>query len=519
MASTSHSRRALLVGVAQLRRKPGVDGPWEPADPAAMMAGVIRSAAEDAADAQLVQEADLLACVEPVAWRYDDVISTVATLAGTTGPASPLAPRGLTLVSGGSAPCELLNEVAARIIDGDSRIALLAGADAGYSRRRATTEGVELTELGWPAQRGNANAVDGEAPLTSELEGRHGMTELIHCFALYENALRFESGRSIDAHQRFLGEMMSAHAAVAATNPYSWLPFAYAPAEIATPTPGSRTVCFPYPDRMNALTEVDQAAALVVMSSDEADRRGIPAGQRVAFLGGASATDAPTATERASFTSSPACRAAAATALEHAALYETEIELFDLYSCYPSAVEFAMKALSLTIDDPRPRTVTGGMAYAGGPGDSYSMHALATMVHRLRSTSSNVGYVSALGRASATHAVCVLSGDPARIEAATGQSTSNVRVPDRARLGPPLSATPAAGPATVETYTVEYAIDGRPVRSILVVKLHDGHRTVANGDLAEARTLVTREAVGRRGMLTPGADGGPNHFTLAAAAQ
>ena len=37
---------------------------------------------------------------------------------------------------------------------------------------------------------------------------------------------------------------------------------------------------------MNAIMEVDQAAALVVMSSDEADRRGIPEQRRVTFLGG-----------------------------------------------------------------------------------------------------------------------------------------------------------------------------------------------------------------------------------------
>jgi acetyl-CoA C-acetyltransferase len=515
MAATSRSRRALLVGVAQRRRKPDVDGPWEPKDPAGMMAEVIRSAAEDAGDGQLIQEADLLACVDPIAWGYDDLIAGVAALAGTTGPASPRPPNGLTVAPGGNSPCELLNQVAAHIVDGDSRIALIAGAEAVYSRRRAMREGIDLTQRGWPPYHGHRDFLKGQRPLTNEIEARHGMTAPIHCYPLYENALRFESGRTVEEHQRFLGEMMSAHAAVAATNPYAWFPFAYTPDEITTVTPDNRAICFPYPKRMNAIMEVDQAAALVVMSSEEADRRGIPDNRRVGFLGGASATDAWTPTERASLTSSPAYRAAATAALEHAALYATEVELFDLYSCFPSAVEFAMKALSLTIDDPRPRTVTGGLAYAGGPGNSYSMHALAAMVHRLRTTSAKVGYVSALGMTATKHAVSVLSSDPVRLAAATGRATGDVPVPDRVRRGPPLSATPAAGPATVETYTVEYGRDGQPVRTILVLKLPDGHRTVANGDLAEVRTLVTEEAVGRRGRVTPGPDGGPNRFTLA----
>ena len=43
-----------------------------------------------------------------------------------------------------------------------------------------------------------------------------------------------------------------------------------------------------------------------------------------------------------------------------------------------------MKVLALTIDDPRPRTVTGGLAYAGGPGNNYATHSIAVMVECLR---------------------------------------------------------------------------------------------------------------------------------------
>src|ERR1700736_4303339 len=130
-------RRALLVGVAQQRRRPELDGPWEPRDPARMMADVIDAAAKDAGDGQLIQEADLLACVDPLAWAYDDLITTVGELAGTTGPASPNPPEGLTVAPDGNSPCELLNQVANRIVEGDNRIALIAGAEAIYSRRRA----------------------------------------------------------------------------------------------------------------------------------------------------------------------------------------------------------------------------------------------------------------------------------------------------------------------------------------------------------------------------------------------
>src|ERR1700737_5058662 len=116
---------------------------------------------------------------------------------------------------------------------------------------------------------------------------------------------------------------MAAHAAVAATNPYAWFPAA-PPDEIPAGTPYNRAGFFPSPKRMNAIMEVDEAAALVVMSTDEADRRGVPDRQRVCFLGGSSAADAWTPTERASLTYSPGYQAAATASLEGASLYGTE---------------------------------------------------------------------------------------------------------------------------------------------------------------------------------------------------
>jgi acetyl-CoA C-acetyltransferase len=479
------------------------------------MADAIRKAAADAGDLGVIEEADVIGCVPPVAWGYDDLVSRVGGLVGATGPASPRPPGALTVAPGGDSPCALLNEVATRIVEGDVRIALLSGADTVYSRRRARHEEIDLVARGWqpPAHR---DLLGGQRPLTTPLEARHGLVAPIQCYPLYENALRAEAGRTIDDHAQFLGELMAAHAAVARDNPFAWFRDGWSAAEITTVTPDNRWICFPYPKRVNAMMEVDQAAALVVMSSDEADRRQIAPTRRVTFLGGASAHDAWTPVERASLTASPAHRAASAAAFEHAALYPTEIDLFDLYSCFPSAVQFAMKTLCLTLDDPRPRTVTGGLAYAGGPGNNYSTHAIAAVVDRLRTTPGRVGYVSALGMTASKHAVSILSTDPARVPAASGRATAHVPVPDKVNFGPPVAEEPPAGPATVESYTVEFDRSGRPSRTILMLRLADGRRTVANGDLADAAGLMVDEPVGTKGWAEPGLDGAPNRFLLAA---
>ena len=57
-----------------------------------------------------------------------------------------------------------------------------------------------------------------------------------------------------------------------------------------------------------------------------------------------------------------------------------DVTRFDLYSCFPAAVEIAMKAFGLAGPaggDDRALTLTGGLGFAGGPGNNYSTHAIA----------------------------------------------------------------------------------------------------------------------------------------------
>ncbi|MFB2351399.1 hypothetical protein, partial [Priestia megaterium] len=74
-----------------------------------------------------------------------------------------------------------------------------------------------------------------------------------------------------------------------------------------------------------------------------------------------------------------------------------EIGHFDLYSCFPVAVEIGAEELGLALDDHRGLTVTGGLPYAGGPGNNYAMHSIAVMMRRLRSAREDYGLVTANG--------------------------------------------------------------------------------------------------------------------------
>src|SRR5205807_3338043 len=117
--------------------------------------------------------------------------------------------------------------------------------------------------------------------------------------------------------------------------------------------------------------------------------------------------------ERADLRSSPAIRASGKAVLELSGKTIDDVAHVDLYSCFPSAVQIAASELGLGLDDAdRPLTVTGGLTFAGGPGNNYATHAIATMVGRLRADPGSHGLVTALGWFATQHAMGVYSTTP-----------------------------------------------------------------------------------------------------------
>jgi acetyl-CoA C-acetyltransferase len=142
--------------------------------------------------------------------------------------------------------------------------------------------------------------------------------------------------------------------------------------------------------------------------------------------------------------------------------------------------------------------VTGGLPYHGGPGNNYSMHAIARMAERLRASPGSRGLVTALGWYLTKHAAGVY---------ASGEPVPPREAPDLPR--PRSEAVPLAvraeGTGTLETYTVLYERDGAPTRGIVVGRLEDGRRFLANlpGDRALLEAFVRAEGVGVRGRVRP----------------
>ncbi len=179
--------------------------------------------------------------------------------------------------------------------------------------------------------------------------------------------------------------------------------------------------------------------------------------------------------------------AASAGALERAGAGIDDIAYLDLYSCFPSSLHFAADALGIEPTDGRGLTVTGGLAYHGGPASGYLTHSIAAMVQTLRADPGALGLVSGVGMHMTKHVFGVYSTEPRDV------------VPPRA-VPPPerVPVVPAHdGPATVAAYSVAHERDGRASRALLVCDLPGGARTYAvTTEAAVCRRAEAEELVG-----------------------
>jgi acetyl-CoA C-acetyltransferase len=471
-------------------------------EPVELMAQAARLADDDAGGG-LLSQIDSLQVVNVLSWPYPDAPGLLASRIG----AEPA--QALYSAIGGETPQRLVNETAEAIVAGRTRVALIAGAEAMHSRRLAQKEDARLP---W-SDRGAAKSVLGDTRLGfSDVEGRHGAVLPTRVYPLFENAIRAHAGRTIEEHQAYLGSLCSRFTEVAAANPYAWFPQKRTPEEIAAVGPNNRWVSFPYPKLMNAIMQVDQGAALILTGSETAREMGVPEEKWVYLHGCGDADDKWFVSDRVDYHSSPAIRSATSRALGMAGTSVDDIEMFDLYSCFPAAVQLALGALGMKADDPRQLTLTGGLPYAGGPGNNYVSNSIATAVERLRDRPEARALVTGLGWFATKHSAGVYSarppsGDWLRTDPQVDQAAVE------AMDSPPQAPEPA-GEATVEAYTVAFGQDGEPEQGIVIGRLAGGERFIANTPVdRELMLSMTREEfVGHKGSVRHDSATGRNVF-------
>ncbi len=419
-----------------------------------------------------------------------------AALAARLGITDPALYQGTI---GGNTPQYLVNHFAGKLARGEHTAVLVAGAELLATLFSVLRTGEDISA--W-ADGGTAPATVGnEREGHTAVELAHGLYEPINTYPLFENSLRHHLGASEDEHIAHIAELCSRMSRVAADNPLAWRPQFQTAQQISTVEKRNRYIGYPYTRAMNPILEVDMAAAVVMTTVAKARELGIEESRWIYLHGGADLNDIWYVSERPALHASPAINLAWKSVSAAAGITVDEISHFDIYSCFPSAVHVACREIGLQALDDRGVTVTGGLPFFGGPGNNYSLHAIAQMMDTLRRGSGGHGLVTANGLYLTKHSLGIYSTEAPQT---AWRDTDNSALQAQIDAAPRMTvASDPSGDATIETFTVGFDREG-PKRGIVIARNDAGERLVANtpDDATTLQTLMTEAPIGHRGKVS-----------------
>jgi acetyl-CoA C-acetyltransferase len=257
-------------------------------------------------------------------------------------------------------------------------------------------------------------------------------------------------------------------------------------------------LAFPYTKRHNSQWNVDQAAALVMTSVAAARAHRIPESRWLFPLAAAESNHMVSLSQRRPFQRAPGFAHAGRAALGRAGIAIGDVTLRELYSCFPVAVRLQCRELGISEGDEL--TVTGGMAFAGGPLNNFVLQAAVRMAELLRAAPGEIGMLNAVSGFLTKQGVTLWSAAPPSrpfgfddVSAAVARETEEIALAEDAR-----------GDATCVSYTVQFDGD-RPARTLFVCDLPDGRRALAaRTDPAFGEHAMREEVCGAKLRLADG---------------
>ena len=397
--------------------------------------------------------------------------------------------------AGGQSPQQYTAKACRAIADGEARAIVLCGAEAIGTMRAHQRSGDTLDWSENPVGDQSDDGMGLEDQFIPALAA-HKVIAPIDIYPLMEHRKRTVRGMSRSDYLNYLGQVLTPLANAARVNPFTMFDRVPDPDEIAVVSGRNRVVGDPHLKSMVAKDGVNQSAAVLVMSFELASELGLA--DKAVFLRGFAEASEQALLERSDLSTSPALRWAYDNAVASSGLSVSDIEAFDLYSCFPIAVIEAMEALGVDVDDHRPTSLTGGLPFFGGPGNNYSMHGIAAAVSSIQSGQYNHVLVGALGGHMSKHAVGIYSSSPGRSDWLESEKAFE-EGGNSAAL-----ASEFSGSAVVETFTVKTIPEGQ---WLAVLAINDeGERVIAaslleSGELCS--TFTEGEPIGERVLIEP----------------
>jgi acetyl-CoA C-acetyltransferase len=475
--------RPVVVGIGFEQER--TEDPLASSEPVELMVRAVHRAGEDAGSPALLGQLESISVAQGT-WQYRNPGRLIAEALGCRSAKSVLSDLGVLQLT-------LLDDLCRAIAAGEQELGVVTGGEARFRQLRGQITGQPVGETeqpeGTPPPDVHLTSSD---PFCSDLEAQRGVASPVELFAIIESALRHARGLGIEEHRDEVARLYARFSEIAAGNPHAWRRDPVSAEEIRDPAGRNAMLAFPYTKRHCSQWNVNQAVAILVCSAAKAEALGLDPRRWIHPLAAVESRHVVPLAQQRRLHSHPGTVVSGERALALAGVSTADVTAAELYSCFPAAIQSFARDLKL--DRACPWTVTGSMAFAGGPFNHASLEGVARMVEVLRAegpgggSGRRIGLVANLSGIFGKQACALFSNVPGEGGFAYEDVTAAVAGRD---LPMPLDGE-YVGPARVVGYTVVFRGDV-PSHAIAICDTPGGARTVAR---SEERTLLesmTRE--------------------------
>lgn len=277
----------------------------------------------------------------------------------------------------------LINNTCNKIIKGEIRAGLILGGESRAKMIAALKEGIEYKEM--ELSTNPDQYVKAKDDLYGEGEAEALGLMAVGYYAVMESAMRKSKSLTLKEHEDYLGSMYADFSEIASKNQYAASDKSISKDQIMLANSDNKPMAYPYNKYHCTSWNVSQASAILICEEGLADQLNISKQKRIYPMASSETNHMIALIQRPSLISSAGLKLASEKINEVVDKHSINLNLIDLYSCFPVAVQQFENVLNLNTKTSR--TITGAMPFAGGPLNNYMLHATVQALLKLRSQS------------------------------------------------------------------------------------------------------------------------------------
>ena len=470
--------------------------PLDCPQPSELMLTALRNAADDCGNSTIVTEFESISVLRG-SWNYSNPGKLLADELGCPDATSIMSEIGVLQMM----PIFQLCDAIAR---DEKHVGAITGGEARFRDLRSLITGIEVsdTEQGEDTPEPDTFFRTPDA-FSSELEAERGVWAPGEFYAMADSALRYARGQSIEQRRQEIAQMYSDFSAIAENNPHAWSKKRLSAAELLSSDNKNTMITFPFSKKVMSQWNVNQSVAIIICSYGKARAMNLDEDKFIYPMAYAQSRNVVNLAQKPTLHTHPGTVLTGKRAYELAEISADDIDVADLYSCFPSSITAG--ALDLDLVDKCPISVTGSMALAGGPYNHAAVDSVARMAEVLREMKNgerHIGLVTNISGMFGKQAAGLLSTTAVN----GGFKFEDITDQVAEQEAPIAIDADFVGNAVIVAYSVMYN-KGNMSHAIAYCDTPDGKRTVVRtDDKTLAQQMTIEEFVGK--TVTVSAGGG-----------